>query len=95
MAELNTYDDLQALLLFQRKWIAGPPGPGSTSINVNIEHDRGPLNGRAEIIGTVTDPSGAVEAGADVGRMEVLGSHRRENPDHCGSPREAKRGRPA
>src|SRR5208282_1078533 len=43
----NTTDDLQAVLLFQRKWIAGPPGPESTRINVNIEHDRGPMNGRA------------------------------------------------
>ena len=64
--QLNTSDDLQAMLLFQRKWIAGPPDPGSTRINVNIEHDRGPLNGRAEIVGTVTDPTGAVVAGANV-----------------------------
>ena len=62
----NTTDDLQAFLLFQRKWIAGPPDPASTRINVNIEHDRGPLNGRAEIVGTVTDPTGAVVAGANV-----------------------------
>ena len=64
--QLNTSDDLQAVLLFQRKWIAGPPDPGATRINVNIEHDRGPLNGRAEIVGTVTDPTGAVVAGANV-----------------------------
>ena len=64
--QLNTSDDLQALLLFQRKWMAGPPGPESTRINVDIEHDRGPMNGRAEIVGTVTDPSGAVVPGADV-----------------------------
>ncbi len=64
--QLNTTDDLQAVLLLQRKWIAGPPGPESTEINVDIEHDRGPLNGRAEIVGTVTDPSGAVVPGADV-----------------------------
>jgi uncharacterized protein YfaS (alpha-2-macroglobulin family) len=64
--QLNTGDDLQAILLFQRKWIAGPPDPESTRINVNIEHDRGPMNGRAEIVGTVTDPSGAVVSGADV-----------------------------
>jgi len=64
--QLNTQDDLQALLLFQRKWIAGPPGPESTRINVNIEHDRGARNGRAEIVGTVTDPTGAVVPGADV-----------------------------
>ena len=64
--QLNTFDDLQAILLFQRKWIAGPPSPGSTRIDLNIEHDRGPMNGRAEIVGTVTDPTGAVVAGADV-----------------------------
>ncbi len=69
--QLNTGDDLQAILLFQRKWIAGPPGPESTRINVNIEHDRGPMNGRAEIVGTVTDPSGAVVPGADVDLRSV------------------------
>src|SRR6202795_472292 len=31
--QLNTTDDLQAVLLFQRKWIAGPPGPESTTID--------------------------------------------------------------
>ena len=30
--QLNTDDDLQALLLFQRKWIAGPPSPESTRL---------------------------------------------------------------
>lgn len=62
----NTGDDLQAVLLFQRKWIAGPPGPEATTIHVNIEHERGAMNGRAEMVGTVTDPTGAVVAGAGV-----------------------------
>ena len=62
----NTMDDLGAVLLFERKWIAGPPGPEATKINVNIEHDRGPFNGRAEIVGTVSDPTGAVVPGAKV-----------------------------
>ena len=64
--QLNTADDLQAVLLFRRKWLANLPGPESTKINVKIEHDRGPLNGRAEIVGTVNDPSGAVVPGAMV-----------------------------
>jgi uncharacterized protein YfaS (alpha-2-macroglobulin family) len=64
--QLNTVDDLQAVLLFQRRWLANVSGPGPTKINVNIEHDRGPLNGRAEITGTVNDPSGAVIPGARV-----------------------------
>src|ERR1700721_259578 len=64
--QLNTYDDLQALLLFQRKGIAGPPSPEQTAITVNTQHEQGPQNGRAEIVGTVTDQTGAVVAGADV-----------------------------
>ncbi len=71
--QLNTGDDLQALLLFQRKWIAGPPSPESTGIDVKVEHDRGPLHGRAEIVGTVTDPTGAVVAGANV-ELRSVGS---------------------
>jgi hypothetical protein len=64
--QLNTGDDLQAFLLFQRKWVVGSPGSKPTAINVNIEHDRGPFNGLAEIVGTITDPTGAVVPGASV-----------------------------
>ncbi len=62
----GTADDLQALLLFQRKWEVTTPGAKPTTIDVNIEHDRGPFNGAADIEGTVTDPSGAVVNGAKV-----------------------------
>jgi A-macroglobulin TED domain/Alpha-2-macroglobulin family/Carboxypeptidase regulatory-like domain/MG2 domain/A-macroglobulin receptor binding domain/Alpha-2-macroglobulin bait region domain len=64
--QLNTGDDLQAFLLFHRKKVFGPPSSERTEIGVNIEHDRGPLNGHAEIVGTVTDPTGAVVADASV-----------------------------
>ena len=64
--EFNTGDDFQAILLFQRAWIAGPPGPDASTLAVTIEHDRGPVNGKAQIVGTVTDPSGAVVPGAKV-----------------------------
>jgi uncharacterized protein YfaS (alpha-2-macroglobulin family) len=66
----NTGDDLQAMLLFQRKWVVAP-GAGSTTIGVNYEHDRGPFNRRAEIVGTVTDPTGAVVPGAKVEVRDV------------------------
>jgi uncharacterized protein YfaS (alpha-2-macroglobulin family) len=83
----NTTDDLQTQLLFRRKWAAGAPGdkpttwvtgaaarepePGPTKIGVNIEHERGPFNGRAEIVGTVTDATGAVVSGASVEVREI------------------------
>ncbi len=62
----NTGDDLQALLLFQRKWVVSNAVSRPTAIAVNIEHDRGALNGLAQIVGTVTDPTGAVVAAAGV-----------------------------
>ncbi len=62
----DTGDDLQAILLFQRAWIAGTPGPNASELGVTIEHDRGAMNGKAQIVGTVTDPSGAVVPGANV-----------------------------
>lgn len=46
-------------------------GPGSGTIELKVEHDRGPFNGRAEIVGTVADPSGAVVAGAGVRVRDV------------------------
>ena len=61
----NTGDDMQAVLLVHRRKVFGPPSE-RTAIDLNIEHDRGPFNGRAEIVGTVIDPSGAVVAGAKV-----------------------------
>jgi uncharacterized protein YfaS (alpha-2-macroglobulin family) len=75
--QLNTGDDLQTYLLFQRKRVASPPGPGSTKIGVNLEHDRGPFNGRAEIVGTVTDPTGAVVPNARVEVREISMPKRR------------------
>ena len=67
--QLNTGDDLQAFVQFHRRKVLGHP-PGTT-IDVNIEHDRGPFNGLAEIVGTVTDSTGAVVKGASVEAREV------------------------
>ena len=39
---------------------------GSSTAEVNVEHDRGPVNGLAEIVGTVVDSSGAAIPGARV-----------------------------
>ena len=69
--QLNTSDDLQTQLLFQHESVDLTPQPGRTTIGVNIEHDRGPFNGRAEIVGTVTDPTGAVVSGASLEVREI------------------------
>ena len=51
--ELKKADDLGAFLEVRYKKIVGPRTSGASSIDVNVEHDRGPFNGRAEITGTV------------------------------------------
>jgi hypothetical protein len=83
--QLNTSDDLQAFLLFQRKWVVGSPGSKPTAIDVKIEHDRGPFNGLAEIVGTVTDTTGAVVPGATVEvREDSTGGTRTTRTDAAG-----------
>lgn len=81
--QLNTGDDLQTFMLFQRKWVAGTPGPGSTAIGVNIEHDRGPFNGRAEIVGTVTDPHRCRRAGSQYRGARNLHRKTSHRDDQC------------
>ncbi len=61
--QFNSADDLTIYIQDRSGRIIRQPRvqPGHDgSLNLEIEHDRGPFNGRAEIAGTVTDPSGAV-----------------------------------
>jgi len=82
---LNTSDDLQEYLLFNGRNVVGRPNSQATSIAVNLEHDRGPFNGLAEIVGTVTDPSGAVVPNASVEVREVsTGATRSTKTDAAG-----------
>jgi hypothetical protein len=69
--QFNTADDLQTYLLFKGRNAIGRPASQTTAIQVNLEHDRGPFNGLAEIAGTVTDPTGAVVSQASVAVREV------------------------
>jgi uncharacterized protein YfaS (alpha-2-macroglobulin family) len=81
--EVNTGDDLQAVLRFQRKWSVGSPGSEPTAIKIDLEHDRGPINGLAEIVGIVTDPAGAVVPGANV-EVRANGKIRKVKTDAAG-----------
>jgi uncharacterized protein YfaS (alpha-2-macroglobulin family) len=66
--QFNTGDDMVAYLQVGNKSIIGGTRRGSSysSIHLNIEHDRGPFNGLAQIAGTVTDPTGASITAASV-----------------------------
>jgi len=79
-------DDLFAYLEVRAKKIANQENPSfSGSIDLNIEHNRGPFNGLAAIAGTVNDPSGAMVAGASVEVREVAtGKRRTAKTDNAG-----------
>ncbi|HWZ96751.1 MAG TPA: MG2 domain-containing protein [Candidatus Dormibacteraeota bacterium] len=56
----DTGDDLRAFIYFRRSKVVTTAADGDTRLHVNIEHDRGPNNDRAEISGIAIDPTGAV-----------------------------------
>jgi uncharacterized protein YfaS (alpha-2-macroglobulin family) len=66
--QFNTGDDMSAYLAVSQKSVAESANSVSFGgyIKVEIEHERGPFNARAEITGTVADPSGALVPGAEV-----------------------------
>ncbi|MBZ5522723.1 MAG: carboxypeptidase regulatory-like domain-containing protein [Acidobacteriia bacterium] len=56
--QFDTGDDLATYLEVNYRKIVGRPSAGASTMTVNIEHDRGPFNGRAEITGTAMDQAG-------------------------------------
>ena len=62
--QFDTADDLTIYLEEHTGAIVNQGGGGA--FNLRIEHDRGPINDRAEVSGTVIDQSGAVIPGAKI-----------------------------
>ncbi len=67
--QFETGDDMTVYVHVRNGSIVSHQSPDT--IALNIEHDRGPFNGLAEIAGTVTDPTGATVPGADIEVREV------------------------
>jgi len=85
--QFDTGDDMVAYLEVSTKSIIGSANSPSFSgsISIDIEHDRGPFNGLAEITGTATDISGAVVPNASVEVREVSTAEvRNANTDATG-----------
>jgi uncharacterized protein YfaS (alpha-2-macroglobulin family) len=85
--QFNTGDDMAVQVEVRTGKVVNHPDSGTFggSIDVNIEHDRGPFNGSAQIAGTVTDPSGAVVPTASVEVREVsTGKKRTARPNAAG-----------
>jgi hypothetical protein len=69
--QFNTGDDMSVYLEARHRKVVGHPSSGASAIDVNIEHDRGAFNGRAEIMGTAIDQSGGAMEGATVKARQV------------------------
>ncbi len=63
--KFNTADDLTSYVETRSGKTVNQPGQTSW-LDLKVEQDRGPLNGRAEVAGTVVDPSGAFVSDATV-----------------------------
>jgi uncharacterized protein YfaS (alpha-2-macroglobulin family) len=63
--QFNSADDLTVYIEKRSGSVVNQPNRGG-SFDLKIEHDRGPFNDRAEITGTVVDPSGAFVSGATI-----------------------------
>ena len=62
----GTGDDLAGYLELRAGKTVGRPSSGPSAIDLHIEQDRGPFNGRAEIVGTVLDQRGGALDGFSV-----------------------------
>ena len=67
----DTADDFSTMLEVRTRKIAGPPTSDQIAIDLQIEHDRGPFNGRAEMVGSVKDSTGAAVTGATITAREA------------------------
>ena len=73
--QFNTADDVVAGLVARRN-IVGQPSAGASAMDVNVEHDRGAFNGRAEVTGVVVDQQGGAVEGATVTLTATDGNQR-------------------
>ncbi len=75
--KFDTGDDLVSYLEVRTGAITGRPAARPNGIDIDIEHDRGPFNGLAEIAGSVVDPAGMGIAGATVTVREAAAGRSR------------------
>jgi uncharacterized protein YfaS (alpha-2-macroglobulin family) len=80
----GTVDDLSAYLEVRTGKTVNPPLPNQSDVDVNIEHDRGAVNGLAEIAGSVKDQTGAAVPRASVKLTKASGEVRNERSDEWG-----------
>ena len=73
----NSGDDLTIYIDARSGNVVSQPGQSGGSVDLKIEHDRGPVNGNAEVTGTVTDATGAIVPGATISLHQISAVHNR------------------
>jgi uncharacterized protein YfaS (alpha-2-macroglobulin family) len=73
--QFNTGDDLTVPLFFRRNNVVTSSDFEKSEILPQIEHDRGPNNERAEISGTVVDPTGAAVSNVLITAKNISTGH--------------------
>src|SRR5258708_10655585 len=73
--QLNTGDDWTVRLFFRRNKVVTSSDLEKSEVLPHIEHDRGPNNERAEISGTVVDPTGAAVSNAFITAKNISTGH--------------------
>ena len=68
--EFDSRDDLSTYIEARSGRLMGDPASRGT-LDIQLEHNRGPMNQRAEVSGTVLDPSGAVVPGATITLRQI------------------------
>ena len=83
--QFGTGDDLWVYVEVHRRKIVGHPSAASSTIGINMEHERGAFGRRAEIIGTAVDQWGGALEGATVeARFVLSGKNHRTRVDADG-----------
>ncbi|MFN7994785.1 MAG: MG2 domain-containing protein [Bryobacteraceae bacterium] len=75
--QFDTADDLVVFVTASNRKMVGHPSSGPSTLDANVEHGRGPFNGRAEIAGTVMDHSGGAIENATITAREIASGGKR------------------
>ncbi len=62
----DTFDDMAAYVAIRSRKVVSRPGSGPNAIEMQVEHERGPFNGRAAVMGSIVDREGGALESATI-----------------------------
>jgi hypothetical protein len=80
----DTFDDLSAYVVIRSRKKVSRPSSGPSAIDIRVEQERGPFNGRAIATGSIVDQSGGALEGATITLQASSGTSRVAKADSNG-----------